>query len=318
MEAPTLVIHDKPDELRDILARRAPDERFVFADHPAAVTTILEEHRPAVVFSIKHSGFPGPFHRPAVDFPSVRWIQVGGSGYEHLAPWDPSRITVTNARGVLAPFLAETAMGALLALNHNLLRYRDAQRARQWSPRRFRALSGQTIAVVGYGSIGRCVANLARGFGMRVIALRRHASDDTEVEVRPLTALDATLAEADVVSVHLRATPETERLFDAQRFSAMKPGALFLNTARGSLVDEPALLAALDAGRVGGAYLDVFREEPLPADSVWWGRDDVLITPHASDNAEGWPLKFAEFFCDNLARWRAGQTLVNVVEPSGR
>lgn len=316
LSVPVLVLHDRPDELRATLAARHPGVTFAFARAPDEVLPALEAHRPEVVFSIKHSGFPGAAHRPVVSAPTVRWVQVGGSGYEHLAPWDPSRVTVTHARGVLAPFLAETAMGALLALNHKLLGYRDAQRARRWSPTRFRPLVGQTLLVVGLGAIGRHVARLARAFGMRVLAVGRRGGSDPEVdELHPLDALPALLPRADVVSVRLRAAPETAGLFDARAFAAMRPGALFLNTSRGALVDEDALRDALDAGRVGGAYLDVFRDEPLPADSVWWGRDDVLVTPHASDNAEGWPLRFAALFGDNLDRWIAGEALVNVAAP---
>ena len=127
---PVLIAYERPDDFRDLLNARFPDLELVYATEAGAVLDALVRHDPEVVFSIKHPGFPGPVHAPIPAHPSVRWIQVGGSGYEHLAPWDAARVTVTNGVGVLAPYLAESVTGALVALGRGLLRYAEHQRAR--------------------------------------------------------------------------------------------------------------------------------------------------------------------------------------------
>lgn len=314
---PIVVLHSEPDDLRALLAAALPDERVVFATHPDAVLATLRDAQPDIVFSIKHSGFPGAAHRPAIDAPTVRWVHVGGSGYEHLTPWDAARVTLTNCHGVLARVLAETVVGAILSLNRGLHRYRDHQRARVWRPHLFRDLRGQTLLLVGVGAIGGHVAPLARALGLRVLGVRRNAAPHPDVdEMHTPDALPGLLARADIVSVHLRATPDTAGFFDAARFAAMKPGAMFVNTSRGSVVDEGALRDALARGAVGSAYLDVFAQEPIAHESPWWGMDNVLVTPHASDNVDDGIARFAEVFVDNVRRWRAGESLTHVVAPA--
>ncbi len=311
-----LVVHDRPGDFRDLLAARFPDLAIAYATAPAEVAPALRSARPDVVFSIKHSGFPGEAHRPLIDHPSVRWVQVGGSGYDHFVPWDGSRVMLTNCAGILAPFLAETVIGAVLAHNRGFFAYRDRQRAKAWAPIPFRPLDGQTLLVVGAGAIGGEVGRLAKAVGMRVLGVRRGGAPHPAVDaMHPPAALPRLLPEADVVSLHIRATAETAGLFDRAAFAAMKPGALFVNTARGAVVDEPALIAALASGHLGGAYLDVFATEPLPAASPLWAMDNVFITPHAADNVADWPRRFATFFADNLDRWRRGEALRNIVRP---
>ena len=130
-----------------------------------------------------------------------------------------------------------------------------------------------------------------------------------------LDDLENLLPEADFVSLHVRVSDQTRHLMNEETFALMKRGAKFINTARGGLVDENALLGALDSGRVGAAYLDVFETEPLPKSSPLWGKDSVFITPHAADLVPDWPSRFAAFFGNNLERWVRGDTLVNIVRP---
>ena len=239
--------------------------------------------------------------------PSVRWIQVGGSGYEHLAPWDAARVTVTNGVGVLAPYLAESVTGALVALGRGLLRYAEHQRARCWQPVSFPPIAGRTLLVVGLGAVGACVARNAKALGMRVLGVRgTPAPHPAADEVHGPDALMALLPAADFVSLHVRLNEATRGLLSREALGAMKPGAYLINTARGGVVDEAALIDALRTGHLGGAYLDVFETEPLPDESPLWTMPNVLVTPHASDNVLGWPRRFAELFADNLDRWRAG------------
>ena len=314
--SPVLVIHDRPEQFDGLLEARFPDLRFVYATTPQAIAPALAAHDPQAVFSIGWSGFPGRTHRPVVEHPSVRWVQVGGSGYEHLLPWDTSRIQVTNAVGVLARFLAESVMAGILMLNGNFLAYVDQQRRGEWQPLGFRGLAGQTLVVVGLGAIGEWVARDARALGMHVIGIRRSSTPSDSVdELLPPECLREALARADVVSLHLRVDEQTRGLFDAAMLAAIRPGALFVNTGRGALVDEPALVESLVSGHLRGAYLDVFQTEPLPATSPLWAMPNVLITPHASDSVHDFPRRFAELFADNLERFMAGRPLLNPVAP---
>ena len=313
---PVLIAHDEPDHFRDLLAARFPDVEFAYATSPQGVIEALAQHDPEIAFSIKHPGFPGDAHVPIPAHPSVRWIQIGGSGFDHLLPWDASRITVTNGAGVLAPYLAESVTGGMLALGCGFLNYVEQQRARQWRPVAFTPLRGRTLLVVGFGKIGECVARNAKALGMRVLAIRgTPAPHPAADEVHGPDALHALLPEADFVSLHVRLNPQTRGMLSRAALAAMRPGAYLVNTSRGPVVDEAALIDALRSGRLAGAYLDVFETEPLPAESPLWSMPNVLITPHASDNVHGWPRRFATLFADNLDRWRAGEPLLNWVTP---
>ena len=313
---PVLIAHSDPDDLRDLLAERFPDVEFVYATTPRGIMDALARHDPEVAFSIKHPGFPSPAHVPIPAHPSVRWIQIGGSGFDHLLPWDTARITVTNGAGVLAPFLAESVTGAMLALGCGFLNYAGQQRARRWNPVAFTPIRDRTLLVVGFGKIGECVARNARALGMRVLAIRgTPAPHPAADEMHGPDALPALLPQADFVSLHVRLNPATRGMLSREALSAMKPGAYLVNTSRGPVVDETALIDTLRSGHLAGAYLDVFETEPLPAESPLWDMPNVLITPHAADNIHGWPRRFAALFADNLERWRAGRPLSNVVTP---
>ena len=313
---PIAVLHDTPEDCRDLLEDRFPDLRFHYATSSEEIGPVLEASDPVAVLSIKHPGFPGPAHRPAVLHPSVRWVHVGGSGYEHLGRWDPERVTLTNSAGVLSPYLAETVIGAILTLNGGFLHYVERRRERRWQPRPFVPLSRQTLLVVGLGAIGGRVATLAKALGMRVLAVRRRRDPHPAVdELLAPDELALALPRADYVTLHVRANEETRHLMDARALAAMKRGAVLVNTSRGLVVDEAALVAALESGHLGGAYLDVFSTEPLPASSPLWDFENVLLTPHASDNIHSWPREFIRLFADNLERWLAGKTLLNVVRP---
>ena len=313
---PVLIAHSDPDDFRDLLAGRFPDAEFVYATTPQGIVEALARHDPEAVFSIKHPGFPSSAHTPIPAHPSVRWIQIGGSGFDHLLPWDTARITVTNGAGVLAPYLAESVTGAMLALGGGFLNYVEQQRARRWNPVAFAPLRDRMLLVVGFGKIGACVARNAKALGMRVVGIRATPAPHPAVdEMHGPDALHALLPAADFVSLHVRLNDATRGLLSREALAAMKRGAYLVNTSRGPVVDESALIDALRSGRLGGAYLDVFETEPLPADSPLWAMPNVLITPHTSDNIHGWPRRFAALFADNLDRWRAGEPLLNLVIP---
>lgn len=313
MPAPLLILAAEAAEIAAHLGPRLPDERILALTSGEGLDAALAE-APEAAMMIRTEPIPADAIRRVLDAPSMRWVQVGGSGYEWLGRWDAARLSVTNAAGVLAPYLAETAIAAMLALNFGLMRYRDDQRARAWRPGTFRPLAGQRLAVVGAGAIGREVARRATALGMEVMGLNRSGRPvEGLASMRPLSDLDAVLPEADVVSCHLRLTPETAGIFGQRQFAAMRAGALFLNSARGGCVVETALYDALGSGHLGGAWCDVFAEEPLPAQSPLWDLPNLLVTPHCADQIDGWALRFADFFADNLARFRSRAPLVNRV-----
>ncbi|MEM9783330.1 MAG: D-2-hydroxyacid dehydrogenase [Pseudomonadota bacterium] len=311
-----MVIAEDAHGLADHLGPLLPGEHLVAASSADAVERALQNHAPEAVFAIRTDVVGNDAYRQVLAAPSVRYWHVGGSGYEWLGRWDGDRLAVTNGVGVLAPFLADTVIGAVVMLNNGLLRYRDDQAARVWQPGAFPPLAGQRLAIVGAGAIGQAVAMRARAMGIRVTGLTR---DGRALEgfdaVAPLSQLSEVLGQADIVSCHLRLTAETRGIFDAAAFAAMQPGALFLNSARGGCVDEVALLAALSSGHLRGAWLDVFEVEPLPVTSPLWSAPNLLITPHASDMIQGWDRRFADLFALNLGRWRRGEPLINPVAP---
>jgi phosphoglycerate dehydrogenase-like enzyme len=253
--------------------------------------------------------------------PALRWVQAIGAGTDHFrgAALGPD-VVVTNAAGVAAVPIAEFVIGQLVAVWKRFDDLADQQRRHVWEPAYGRQVSGLTLGVVGLGAIGTAVAERARALGMRVLAVRRRpdASDRPPVvdEIVGPGRLHDVLARVDAVVVCAPATPDTHDLFDAAAFSAMRPGAVFCNVARGSLVDEPALLEALRSGHLGAAVLDVTREEPLPADSPLWDAPNLRLSPHSAASLDHYLESVFDLFTDNLGRYVRGEPLRNVVAQS--
>lgn len=309
-----LVIFEQPERLREMMTARFPNIRFAFAGEAEAIVPILEEVQPQAVLSIKTAELPGDHHREAMAFPSVRWFSVGGSGYDHMLPWPRSDVTVTNAAGVLARYLAETVTGAMLMINGNLHRYSLQQRDRIWQNIPFHPIQDKTLLVVGVGAIGGYVADNAKALGMTVLGTRRSSAGHTSIdEMHGPEALASLLPRADFVSLHVRLNDETRHMINVDALAFMKPEATLINTARGGVVDETAVIEALKHNRLKAAYLDVFETEPLPATSPLWGLDNAILTPHAADTVADWPERFADHFMDNLDRWLAGEEMENPV-----
>ncbi|MFN0242977.1 MAG: D-2-hydroxyacid dehydrogenase [Planctomycetota bacterium] len=255
--------------------------------------------------------------------PQLVWVQAMSAGVDrYLAPAlvDNDGIVLTNMRGVHGPAIADHAFGMLLALTRDLSFFREQQAARRWaregSGARPIALKGRTLLVVGLGGIGSEVAQRGHGFGMRVIATRRSDAEAPKFveRVGKPEELLALLPEADVVAICVPLTKETERLFDARAFAAMKPGSYLVNVARGKCVDTEALMAALRDKKLAGACLDVTEPEPLPADHPLWTLPNVLITPHVSSDAELTDERSWKLLRENVRRFGAGEPLLNVVD----
>lgn len=311
------VLHMSPDEIRPLLIERCPDVEFTWLDDLVTALVRMREVRPSVLFTIRQSRFHGPAHRECASFETVKWVQVGGSGFEHLLPFPHEELVVTNCAGVLAPYLAETVTGAMLALNGNFLAYLRQKQERSWKQWSFRPLCDQTLLIVGLGAVGEAVAANAKALGMRVVAVTRTPRDHPAVDrVFDGTRLDDVLPEADIVSLHVSVSPDTVGLFDGERLAHMKPGAILINTARGVVADQAALIEALRTRRLRAAYLDVFAEEPLSVDSPLWDVENLLLTPHVADGVEDWSRRDAHRFADNLERWRAGKPLLSQIHPA--
>lgn len=309
-----LVLHDEPQDFREWLEGELDFCNLWWATNPEEVAEKIEQASPEVVFSIKHSQFPGPSHLPALNCPTVKWFHVGGSGTEHLGVWNRDRVQVTNSAGVLAPFHGERAMAALLYLTTGLKELSCCQLESQWRPTRFTTLVGKTLLVVGLGATGKELAKRARAFGMKVIGVRRSGCPDpTADQTFPLEMLPQLWPQADVLSLNVPHTTDTERLLDRAVLDTLKPGCILLNGSRGKVVDQEALIECLDENHLGGVWLDVTDPEPLPPDSPLWCHPKVVITPHCADQVEDFPLRFAKFFCTNLRLYQSGEPLQNLL-----
>jgi len=316
-ETPLLVLHDEPEVYLSKLRERYPDMPLATCNVEEDLPAVLEKTQPKIVVSYVCKALKAPVQRRLLECESVEWIHLGRAGVDHIIPWDPVKVTVTNSSGILAPFLAETVVGAILMLNGGLHRYIHQQTKHVWQNNLWRPLAGQTLLIIGLGNIGKRVAVKAKALGMRVIGVRNRPQKPEEIdELFSMSQLKEALGKADFVALHVPYTDETHRLIDAEALKAMRSTAFLLNVARGPVVDEAALTAALKCGEIAGAYLDVFEKEPLPDSSPLWDMENVVITPHCADVVADWDERFARFFVDSLDRWLKGTVPANVVDPA--
>ncbi|GGL84393.1 D-2-hydroxyacid dehydrogenase [Nakamurella endophytica] len=254
--------------------------------------------------------------------PRLRWVHTmaagGGATVRDagLTPDELERVVFTTSAGVHGAPLAEWALFGLLAGAKDLARLQRQQGRHEWSDRwPMGQLREQTVLVVGLGGIGAETARLCKAFGATVLGVKRRPEPVEHVdEVHPVADLATVVARADAVVVTLPGTAATTGLFDRDVFAAVRPGTTLVNVGRGSVVDETALLAALDDGRIGAAFLDVTATEPLPPDSPLWDRPQVVISPHTAALSVLEDRRIAELFADNLRRFLDGRGLRNVVD----
>lgn len=269
--------------------------------------------------------------------PRLRWVQLHSAGVEHIVGselWQ-SDIPITNVSGIHAVPIAEYVWAQILAFAHRLPTMLRLQARGEWAHDRWdnfapRDIRGQTIGLVGYGAIGREVGRLAQAFGMRVLATKRAAGEglyrgwrmpgvgdnDGSIPERYYAPdeLRDMLAVSDYVVVSAPLTPATRHLIGAAELAAMQPSAFLVNIARGGLIDQDALIAALRSGKIAGAALDVFAPEPLPADSPLWGLANVVISPHVSGFTLHYDDWATDLFAENMRRFLADQPLINLVD----
>jgi phosphoglycerate dehydrogenase-like enzyme len=253
--------------------------------------------------------------------PQLRWVQAtsaGIGGFMARTGLDRSGLAVTTAAGVHAVPLAEFALAGALYFVKGVPGLRQRQQARHWERYTTRQLAGQRALVVGLGGIGRQVAAAFGALGVQVWGLGRDGGRydiDGLSRVIGRAELDDALPGTDVLVLCCPLTPQTEGLIGRRQLGLLPPHAVLVNISRGQVVDQDALTDALAAGRVGGACLDVFATEPLPADSPLWGMDNVLVSPHSASTVATENTRLTELFLDNLERFADGRPLRNRYEP---
>jgi phosphoglycerate dehydrogenase-like enzyme len=268
----------------------------------------------------------------------LKWIQLLSAGADHalIGPLKSGAVPITTASGIHATPIAEYTLASMLAYAHRIHLAIRAQVRREWMRSgafmsSVDEIRGRTVGIIGYGSIGRETARLAAAFGMEVLALKRDPKARSDPGWSPAGLGDpkgtiparffgpdereAILRESDYVSVTLPLTDHTRKFIGEREFAAMKPGAYLVNIGRGEVIDERAMAAALAAGKIGGAGLDVFEHEPLEAGSPLWELENVILTPHISGANRGYMDKACELFAENLKRFAAQRPLLNLVDP---
>jgi phosphoglycerate dehydrogenase-like enzyme len=250
----------------------------------------------------------------------VRWVHSLSAGVENVltAEMLTSPVPLTNARGVFAESLGEFVIAAALFFAKDFRRMRRSQAAGKWDQFDVEVLYRQSMAIVGYGEIGRAAARRAKAMGMKVYATRRRPEllkDDPLVDegFSPDDRAEM-ISRADYIVAAAALTPETRGLIGEKEIGAMKRSAVVMNVGRGPVIDEAALVRALQENRIAGAALDVFDKEPLPPGHPFWGMDQVLLSPHTADHTEGWLNDATEFFIANFHRFAKGEPLQNIVD----
>jgi len=253
--------------------------------------------------------------------PNLRWVHSRSVGLERtLFPeLMESPVTLTNGTGVFSASLGEFALAAILYFAKDFRRMVRNQQAGAWKAFDVLPVSGQTVGIIGYGDIGRAIAARVRPMGMTVLALKRHASSLTAADpmaeriYQPEQRIDM-ISRCDYVVVAAPLTSETRGMITDPEFAAMKPTAVVINVGRGPVIDEAALVRALSSGRIKGAALDVFDEEPLPQGHPFYRLESVLLSPHCADHTPDWLDNAMRLFIAQFERFREGEPLLNVVD----
>lgn len=303
-----LILTKHPDEYRErIQAASLPDLAIVATDD-VAEGLARAPHSDILL------GDPTRVKAALPHLPRLVWTQLSWAGVEPML--DPALrrdYVLTNIRGVFGPLMSEYVFGYLLMLERKILPRLAAQREGRWDTTLPGTLSGKTIGLVGVGSIGAHLAATAKHFGMQVRGYTRRSRDCRHVDQYFHGADKAAFAhELDYLVAVLPNTDQTRAIVDAEMIAALPPRAVVVNVGRGRTVDEAALAAALTAGRVGGAVLDVFSEEPVPASSPFWSTPNTYITSHTS--APSFPADIVGVFVENYRRFHGGQPLLYRVE----
>lgn len=310
-ESTVLVLGSDPPPKLDRLAGRA---RVIFTDESS-----LADRLPSADVLLAWDFTSDAVRRAWPESgPRPGWVHTASAGVDRLLcpalVADDTR--VTNARGVFEQPIAEYVAGLVLAMAKDFYGSWELQRQRRWQHRETLRLAGSRAVVVGSGPIGRAIGSTLMALGVTVdlVGRRERTGDPAFGTVHASSALNSLLEQADWVICAAPLTEENHGLFGREAFALMPPRARFINIGRGPLVDEEALVAALRDWRIAAAALDVFQEEPLPADSPLWDVPHLIVSPHMSGDTLGWRDALAEQFQDNFDRWAAGEPLHNLVD----
>ena len=250
--------------------------------------------------------------------PDLAWLHSRAAGLDNLLFPElvESDVTLTNGRGVFSAALGEFVLGAILYFAKDFPRMLRNQSAGIWQPFDVEAIAGQTAGIVGYGDIGREVAVRLRAMGMQILALKRHIPQIQDPLVQrfyTLETLHQMLPQCDYVVVTAPLTEETLHMIAEEEFAVMKTSAVVVNVGRGAVIHEVALVRALTSGKIKGAALDVFEQEPLPSGHEFFRLANVLLSPHCADNTTDWKERAMTFYLEQYARFESGEPLKNVV-----
>ena len=302
--------HESPERFADSLRTRLPDCELVYWRSDDEFVAGLPEAEVILAYRPPR-GYWARAER-------LRLLQMSGAGLDALlpAPDLPEHVRVANARGIHGDYMSEFALAMILAFEKRLPLWIAHQRKREWQYHRTGSLRGKTVGILGLGAIGCEVARLCGALGMRAIGTRREPRDTPGVEaVFGPRDTDRVLEQCDFVVVLLPLTEETRGWLDARRLSRLPRHAVLINLARGGILDETALLDALRAGRLRGAALDVFAQEPLPRESPLWEAPNLILTPHVSGWFPDYSERVADILVENLERLERGDSLRNAVDP---
>jgi len=316
MSLTLLVLADPAASWLKLLGTLGPDVTVLVSNDAARV----REYAPQADVIVNGTSNPPLLSAAIPPATRARWIHSLWTGVDNVLCPEvlASPLPLTNGRGVFRRPLAEWTIGAMLYFAYRMRRMVRQQQAGVWEAFTTEEIQGKTLGIIGYGGIGSTAAELARPFGMRIVALRRRpelfGQDSLVDESFAPAKLSQMLAASDYVLLATPLTDDTRGMIGAAQIAAMKPTSVLINVGRGAVVDEAALIKALEDGKIRGAALDVFAVEPLPAGHPFYRMENVLLSPHTADHVQDFIHLAVEAFLENLKRFQAGQPLINLVD----
>jgi len=316
MSLTLLVLADPAASWLKLLGTLGPDVTVLVSNDAARV----REYAPQADVIVNGTSNPPLLSAAIPPATRARWIHSLWTGVDNVLCPEvlASPLPLTNGRGVFRRPLAEWTIGAMLYFAYRMRRMVRQQQAGVWEAFTTEEIQGKTLGIIGYGGIGSTAAELARPFGMRIVALRRRpelfGQDSLVDESFAPAKLSQMLAASDYVLLATPLTDDTRGMIGAAQIAAMKPTSVLINVGRGAVVDEAALIKAVEDGKIRGAALDVFAVEPLPAGHPFYRMENVLLSPHTADHVQDFIHLAVEAFLENLKRFQAGQPLMNLVD----
>ncbi|PYX32627.1 MAG: hydroxyacid dehydrogenase [Acidobacteria bacterium] len=318
MKNNTILVLGEPDVQQASMLETLPPEASVFVGNSA---TAFGQAVADADILFNWSGSPALFREVFRLCPRLRWVHSRSAGLDKsLFPeLIESSVVLTNGSGVFSSSLGEFALAAILYFAKDFRRMIRNQMAGVWEAFDVLPIAGYTVGIVGYGDMGRAVAARVRAMGMKVLAVKRHVSPEGQADALvdevfgPDRRIEM-LARCDYVVVTAPLTAETNGMIGEAEFATMKPTAVVINVGRGPVINERALVKAVAEGRIKGAALDVFDEEPLPEGHPFYRRENVLLSPHCADHTPEWLNDAMRFFIAQYERFRRAEPLLNVVD----